>query len=93
MSDEPIWIAVVGIEIGLIIGLVVGSYLQARLWRSKAGDAVGFRTAICSGGKFYYVVTEREYVNKVMGPLPDGSRVEIGDNYIRYSHNMPPRQP
>jgi hypothetical protein len=62
------WIALAALG-GLVVGAWLGKWSEASLWRGKAGDSVGFRTAMCSGGKFYYVVSEHEYVNKVMGPL------------------------
>lgn len=77
--------------VGFLGGQLLTRWLVNGYYASKTPDSVGHRTAICIKGKFYYLVTEREYVNKVMGPLPDGSRVEIGDNYVRYSHGMPPR--
>jgi hypothetical protein len=51
---------------GLLLGLIAGSQMAHSYWRSKGPDSVGFRTAMYSGGKFYYVVTEHEYVHKVM---------------------------
>lgn len=53
---------------GFCVGALFGGWAEASRWRSKGPDSVGWRTAMCSGGKFYYVVTEREYVNRIMGP-------------------------
>lgn len=87
MSEVTEWLMIAALG-GFLVGSLFGRWVEASIWRGKCGDSVGHRTAMCSGGKFYYVVTEREYVNKVMAPLPDGTRVEIGDNFVRFT-NMP----
>jgi hypothetical protein len=69
MTDEWAWAGIAGM-MGLLLGYVWGARMVDWYWRSKAPDAVGHRTAMCSGGKFYYVVSEREYVEKILGPLP-----------------------
>lgn len=59
MMMEWILAAVLG---GLAVGLHLGSCMEARIWRLKADP--DFRTAMCSGGKFYYVIPEKEYVER-----------------------------
>jgi len=43
-------------------GVAVGSATEAASWRLR-GDA-RHRTAVCSGGKFYCVMPESEFVNE-----------------------------
>lgn len=45
---------------GWAVGAVFGHRGEARLWRNKANPE--YRTAMCSAGKFYYVLPEHEYV-------------------------------
>lgn len=54
--------------LGLLLGTWWGRWAEANIWRGKCGDSVGHRTAVCSGGKFYYVVTPDEYLK--VTPLP-----------------------
>jgi hypothetical protein len=91
MSEEMMLIVSTAVMAGMLLGRWWAGWAIWGYIYSKTPDVGGWRTAFHLRGKFYYVVTEREYVNNVMGPLPDGSRVEIGDNYTRFSHNMPPR--
>lgn len=91
MSEIAEWLGVVALG-GVLVGQLMTRWAINGYYAAKCPDAVGHRTGIFIKGRMYYLVTEREYVNKVMGPLPDGSRVEIGDNYTRYSHGMPPRE-
>lgn len=48
---------------GVFIGHVLGMAGEAKLWRGKGGDIPAYRTAMCSAGRFYYVVPEREFVD------------------------------
>jgi hypothetical protein len=77
--------------IGMLAGQLLTRWLINGYYAGKRPDGVSHRTGIFIKGSMYYLVTEREYVNKVLAPLPDGSRVEIGDNFVRFT-NMPPRQ-
>ena len=58
--------------LAIVIAFVVGSRLvywhEAKIWRLHACPKE-YRTAICSGGKFYYVVPEREYVDMDLAAL------------------------
>jgi len=87
MSDEVSLMIVVGMA-AMLMGLILGRWSEASIWRGKCGDEVGYRTAMCSGGKFYYVVTEREYVDKVMGPLTD-KEIEARTLAAQYSDQHP----
>ena len=47
------------------VGIVIGRCIEASHWRGKANPQ--FRTAMCSGGQFYYVMPEWEYCERVLG--------------------------
>ena len=49
MTDEWAWAGIAGM-MGLLLGYVWGARMVDWYWRSKAPDAVGHRTAMCSGG-------------------------------------------
>lgn len=66
MTEEIGW-ALVALLAGLVLGRAWGGWQTNWYWRSKAPDASGFRTAMVSGGKFYYVVTDQEYLDKFLG--------------------------
>jgi hypothetical protein len=57
------WI-MLGILVGFVIGNKLGMVMEASLWRQKARPE--YRTAQFSGGKFYYVISEHEYVEKML---------------------------
>jgi hypothetical protein len=46
------------------VGLMLGREAEASLWRNKGNP--DHRTAMCSGGKFFYVVTEKEYIEYIL---------------------------
>lgn len=87
MSDEMGWLAVAAMG-GILLGTIWGRWAEASIWRGKCGNEVGHRTAMCSGGRFYYVVTEREYVDKVMGPLTE-NEIERRTLAVQYSDQHP----
>lgn len=43
------------------VGLAWGAANEAAYWRHKGDWDEHGRTAVCSGGRFYYVVPEAEY--------------------------------
>jgi hypothetical protein len=47
-----------------MLGLWLGQKAEARIWRLK-GD-LPTRTAMYSGGKFYYVIPATEYVDMMI---------------------------
>lgn len=62
--NEIDWLSMgVGIEIGLIAGIVIAGWLRDHAWRSKASGQGS--PVMCSGGRFYVVMTESEYVRKM----------------------------
>lgn len=91
MTEPMEWLAIAGLG-GLLLGTIWGRWATWGYIQSKTPDATAHRTGFFLRGQMYYVVTEREYVNNVMEPLPDGSRVEIHDNFIRFT-NMPKDKP
>ena len=54
-------IVAISAAFGFAIGTGLGRVVEARLWRQKAANPE-YRTAIRSGGKFYYVLPEHEYL-------------------------------
>ena len=56
-TGDVLYFGVWGTIIVFMCGLIVGGWLRDRVWRDKANG-----TAMCSGGKFYYVLTNTTYV-------------------------------
>ena len=56
------WITIGVVGAAFTLGHILGRWGEARLWRLKGESPV--RTAQCSAGRFYYIVPEREYVEK-----------------------------
>ena len=52
--------------IGLLLGRLWAGWAIWGYIQSKAPCSIGWRTAFFLRGKMYYVVTEREYVDRVM---------------------------
>lgn len=55
------WLGMAGL-FGMGVGAIIGRMGEARIWRLKANP--DYRTAMCSGGEFFYVMPEKEYVDK-----------------------------
>jgi len=53
---------IVALGVGLIVGAICGRWVEARRWRGKCDEGYADRAPVCSSGRFFYVVTEREYV-------------------------------
>lgn len=95
MTDDTLMLIGIAALGGILLGTIWGRWATWSYIASKGPDGVGWRTAFHLRGKFYYVVTEAEYVDKVMGPpshlYGEGMRVEQGPGYTRFSSGMPPR--
>lgn len=61
MSPLSPWIEIVT---SLFIGFTLGRWLEENIWIRKGRKE--YRTANCARGKFYYVITEEEYVEKFL---------------------------
>jgi hypothetical protein len=85
MSEEAELLAVAALA-GLMVGMLWGKWLAWGYIRSKTPDGIGFRTAFPLRGKLFYVVTEREYVERVMPPLPGEMRVEQHPGFVRFTN-------
>jgi len=66
MSSEEWALVGIGVMAGLLLGRLWAGWAIWGYLRSKTPDAAGFRTAFYLNGKRYYVVSDREYVGKVM---------------------------
>ena len=51
---------------GLLLGRIWAGWAIWGYLQSKTPDAAGWRTGFFMRGKFYYVVSAREYVDRVM---------------------------
>lgn len=56
----------VGAGLGFIVGHLLGKWSEAHYWRTKSDDSQGSRTAVCSHGKFFYVLPAHEYDEKIL---------------------------
>ena len=50
----------------MFIGMIVGQHLANSAWLEHGKEDKRFRTAYHCRGEFYYVVPEREYVNRIV---------------------------
>ncbi len=63
--DISIEILIASVIVALGVGALVGGVVADRYWVNKASEAAPqYRTAIHSGGKFYYVIPESEFVRE-----------------------------
>lgn len=74
---------------GVLLGTLWGRWVANSYWHSKTPDKDGFRTAIYSRGKPYYVVTAEEYVRHIMGPWPKLWLWKDGDRFLAFDHEFP----
>lgn len=64
MSDLVVWLAIAA-EVGALAGMWLAGRMRDSYIVGKADDRYG-RTAMCVRGKFYYVVPEAEYVERML---------------------------
>lgn len=71
-ADDPWLFALIAFEVGLIVGMLVAGWMRDSAWRSKASGQGS--PVMCSGGRFYVVMTERDYVRKMSQGIPSYTR-------------------
>lgn len=55
-----------------VLGFIIGKKLEENIWVSK-GKHIGANYA---HGEFWYVITEKEYIEKILG------FTKVGDEYV-----------